>query len=600
MWSGNKIVLLCCLAIGLLGCLRLNAKQGDWAMRAWYRMKAPPGAAFVVIRGDSIFRMDGFGSRMADDGEPVDQETVFRAGSIGKTVIALGIFRLVEGGKLSLSSRVDSLLPDIAEEAGTNWGKELQVQHLLEHSSGLDEMHFNEYYAAESMDLKSALLFNPASKQLRWQPGRTASYSNIGYALLALIGERVSGKPWQLWLQEEVLGPLKMKDSGFGQVPESYKNKAIGHEGLKPVDPAPLYLYTPSVSFYTNISDFSLLLGCLMQQGTPLLKPSSMLRLESMRTTPAGRTGLEVGYGAGVQNDYVGGWLCRYHTGKVDGFTAIYEYFPEQNSGFAVLFNGTPKGSIRTAPLVHSCRARCVPRRSMPDAPIYLKSPLKKLNPDDFPGTYSFSNPRNAIPGFFDRWMLEIEVERTGENSFQVAGEDWFWIGSGRLVKTGGLHAGAAFSLDEETGRLGLTMGKLYYVKGSGAQYRKLFRWILWGLSILLIVWLVGSQFARKRPSWGLLFLALPILASELAFKIFLDAKPTGLGALDFQTMVIFLLSCLVPIATLLGAWFWGRKAKEMIRKPVGILWLLLVLLDLGLTYALWSEGLIGLATWAY
>ncbi len=631
MWSGNKYVLIACLVACLLGCFQLNARLDDWALRAWYRMKVPPGAAVVVIRGDSVFRIDGFGSREVNEAPGVDTLTVFRAGSIGKTVIALGVFRLVEAGRLKLSARVDSLLPDIAEELGANWGMELQVQHLLEHSSGLDEMHFNEYYVGregagdgpvkikyngsvgegdfpkdgpQQMDLKEALLRNPSSKQLRWTPGRTASYSNIGYALLALIGERVSGQPWQVWLDQSVLGPLRMTQSGFGPIPLEIANQAVGHDGQQPIHPSPTYLYPPAVSFYTNIADFSQLLQCLLRQGAPLIQPETMLRLESMRTTPAGRAGLEVGYAAGVQNDYVAGWLCRYHTGKVDGFTAIYEYYPEQNSGFAALFNGSPKGSIRTAPLVHACRASCIPKRSLPDAPIFLKDPIRKLDPNEFTGTYAFANPRNAIPGFFDRWMLEVEVVKTGERTFQIDGEDWYWIGSGRLVKAGAIHSGAVFSVDVETGDLGLSMGKLYFVKGSFASWRKAFRWGIWVLSVLGILWWLVMRFKGERPSWSVLWLSFPIISSESSFLILLKSKPTELGEPALNTWSIYIFSLLVLLTAMVGIWTLVRSFRNMQsgkpQKGMLALSFLLLMLDLLLCYAMWSEGLIGLATWNY
>ena len=567
-------------------------------MRGWYKMKAPPGAAIVVIKNDTVFYRGGFGHREVSGTAKVDSLTVFRAGSLGKTVIALGIFQLVEAGKLALTTRVDSILGDINEECLAGWGPELQIQHLLEHSSGLDEMHFNEYYSDEKLSLKEALLRNPASKRLRWAPGTTASYSNIGYAMLALIGERVTGSDWNQWLRDSVLTPLGMDASGFG-MPAAEGNRALGHEGLQTIEDHQ-YLYRPSVSFYATISDLGRLLRCLLRQGAPLLQPETMLRMESMRTTPAGRGGLEVGYAAGVQNDFVAGWLCRYHTGKVDGFTAIYEYFPEQKSGFAVLFNGTPEGSIRSAALVHASRAQCIPKRDLPDEPIYLKEPLQTIDPDEFAGTYSYANPRNAIPGFFDEWMLEAKVERVSERVFSINGEKWNWIGSGRLVRSKAIHAGAVFSKDPRTGKIGLTMGKLHYTKGGGAWYRTLFRWAIWALSLIFLLGWMFSWLRKRRQPWGLIGLALPIMIAELAFYLFLDAKPTGLGEPTARTIFIYALTWLVPLSILPGLQVLVKMGKKGWRRPIVLFPGILLILDLILFYVLLEVGVIGMATWNY
>jgi|GEM_PF-6951938 len=571
--------------------------QADWVERAWTRTVGPPGAAFVIIKGDSVFDRGGVGVTDLDRRLMVGKQTLFRAGSLGKTVVALGIFRLVEAGKLTLESRIDSILPDLS--AAYEWNEELQVGHLLEHSSGLGDMRFNEYHTDKVLDLKSALAVNASSKTLRWSPGRVASYSNIGYAVLALVGERVSGQQWQEWIEDAVFKPLGMKNSGFGVLPGE-SDRTYGHAGGHVLED-PQYLYAPSLSFYTNVADWTQLLQCLLRQGAPILSPASVLRMESMRTTPAGRSGIEVGYGCGIQSDYVDGWLCRYHTGKIEGYTAVYEYYPAQNSGFAVFYNGRADQSIRTTPLVHACRSRCIRRQNLPDSPLFLKNPLKKIEPADFAGTYAFANPRIEVPGFYDEWMLETEVEWLGDRTFLIGGEKWFWIGSGRLVKSGAIHAGAVLGEDLVTGQRSLTIGKLYYLQGGQAIWRQAFRWSLWGISMGLLLWTLGMWIWKEgfRPgSW--MALVFPIMAGEGAFKWMLTCDPTVLGQVSLNTVGIFILSLLVVAFTAFGGYALFRYARQLKGKWYYWPWVILGLLDIGFCWALWQRDLLGLALWAY
>lgn len=574
-----------------------HSARADWADRAWDRTIGPPGAAYVILKGDSVFAVGGLGLANPNEDALVDVGTVFRAASLGKTVVAMGIFQLIEAGQLSLTTRIDSVLPDLATSWG--WGPELQVCHLLEHSSGLGDMRFNEYHVDQEMELAVALQVNANSKALRWSPGRTASYSNIGYAVLALVGERISGKAWKVWLEESVLQPVGMEASGFGQVGD-LPNHAVGYANGKAIQ-EPVYLYGPSLSFYTSISDWSKLLQCLLQQGRPVLEAGSVLRMEAMRTTPAGRSGIEVGYGAGIQSDYVDGWLCRYHTGKVEGFTAVYEYFPAQNAGFAVLYNGKSAQSIRTTPLVHACRSRCVRRQDLPDRPLFLKNPVKKLNPEEFAGTYAFANPRNEVPGFYDEWMLEVAVEWKGDWTFLIGGEEWFWIGSGRLVKSGAIHAGAVLGVDPDTGQRSLTVGKLYYLQGGGAVWRKAFRWTLWvfsGLMLVIGLW-VWYRTEEVRLGWYFL-LVLPIVAGESALKWMLACDPTQLGEVSFNTLGVFVLSGLVLLFTVIGLVALMRAFKAWQSKWYYWTWVLLGILDLIFCWALWQRDVIGFALWSY
>ncbi|NBB73468.1 MAG: serine hydrolase, partial [Bacteroidetes bacterium] len=140
-----------------------------------------PGAGVVLFSADSI-RWEGYvglADRAAD--RPVTAETVFRAGSISKSLVATAVLLLVEAGRLDLDTPVRDLVPEI--EIQNPWAEThpVRVAHLLEHTAGFDDLHLHEYTSrAPRIPLREGLTVNPATRQVRWRPGLYYSYSNAG------------------------------------------------------------------------------------------------------------------------------------------------------------------------------------------------------------------------------------------------------------------------------------------------------------------------------------------------------------------------------------------------------------------------------------
>lgn len=153
-----------------------------------------PGLTVSIVGPDGLTAFLRFGHGDAGGHGPIRPDQLFQVGSISKSFTALCVFKLVDAGRLSLDADVRKLLPDLPlPDDGP-----LTVQSLLNHGSGLPD---------------DAPIFPRGGDGRLWRgfaPGSHWSYSNLGFALLSELVERVSGRAFADYLQGEILTPLGM------------------------------------------------------------------------------------------------------------------------------------------------------------------------------------------------------------------------------------------------------------------------------------------------------------------------------------------------------------------------------------------------------
>lgn len=164
-----------------------------------------------VEKGGERQLLKGYGLADRETGVPVTTGTVFTVGSITKQFTATAIMWLVAHGQLavedSIAEHFENVPPD---KAG------ITIHHLLTHSSGLIDGLGDDWdlQATDDWVLRQAL----ASKLL-WEVGQGYRYSNLGYSLLGMIVERVSGMPYERFLREHLFEPAGMLETGYS-IPE--------------------------------------------------------------------------------------------------------------------------------------------------------------------------------------------------------------------------------------------------------------------------------------------------------------------------------------------------------------------------------------------
>ena len=183
------------------------------------------GASIAVAKDGQLVYAKGFG--MADKANNIETEPFnkFRIASISKLITAVAIMKLKEEGKLSVSERVfgpDGILNDpFYSDPKDKRVYGITVAHLLSHEGGWstrwgDQM-FIPFVVAESMgvnspvDTKTIVRF-ALNKGLHFTPGTGRAYSNLGYAILGLVIEKVSGMSYFDYCRKEILEPLGIYD----------------------------------------------------------------------------------------------------------------------------------------------------------------------------------------------------------------------------------------------------------------------------------------------------------------------------------------------------------------------------------------------------
>lgn len=163
------------------------------------------GGAIIIEQGGKVLLSKGYGFADRERHIPFTPDTIAQVGSITKSQTGAAIATLIAEGKVKLSDPVSKFVPEAVEP-----GRSRTIAQLASHSSGLLDSCTGDFMPQSEAMLVSDCLARPLQ-----HPVGEDNYSNMGYSTLALIVQRVTGKPWEEALRERVWAPLGMKDIGF-------------------------------------------------------------------------------------------------------------------------------------------------------------------------------------------------------------------------------------------------------------------------------------------------------------------------------------------------------------------------------------------------
>lgn len=183
------------------------------------------GLSIAVIRDYKVDWAKGYGWADREAARPVTTNTKFQAASISKSINSLAVLKLAQDGKIDLETDINQYLRSWQFPYDSlSKSKKINVANLLSHTAGISIHGFRGYSVTEERPTIVQILdgIKPAnSNPVRslFEPGLRFQYSGGGTTITQLLLTDITGKPYEAYMQQEVLKPLGMTASSFAQPP---------------------------------------------------------------------------------------------------------------------------------------------------------------------------------------------------------------------------------------------------------------------------------------------------------------------------------------------------------------------------------------------
>ncbi len=593
--------LLLCATVAHAAAPTLEAEFG-----AGLKEEGLAGAVWSEILPDGTVKFGASGLRDAAKQVPMQADTRMQVGSVGKVALALGVLRLISEDKLTLDTPLQQVLPELALRNPWLASDPVRIRHLLAHTAGLDNVRFWQAFSLKpAPDTPLAAAFDGGGNLLRvrTRPGSRYAYSNMGYGLLGMVIERVTGQPYERYLDAQLLQPLGMGDSTFAFVSQTGAQAdprlAMGYFEHGVAQPAvPQYL-RPAAQFTTTAADMGKLAQFLMGdgklQGTQFIDLALMGALSEPAGTDAAQAGLATGHGLALavrdRHNVVG--AC--HPGTAVGFRAMLCIYPEQDSAFFVAFNTDAERADYER----------FNRLLLRDLELPLRAPAPQGTPaptvENWQGVYLPSPSAMASMAWVDAVFGFTRVKWDGESLFLIPfqGEPKELEPVGGLLFRASDRSTASHVLMQEDGKHVLSDGLRSYERASMLRMLVLWGSLALGAAGLLYVLVVGVWRAALRSLRRGDHLFAPLLSLLLPLPFFYFQSYLRLGDVTVASVLLALVTGALPLATAFGLARCWRSRGTLAEAGSWAKWdwvALLAALQLLLVLAWW--GLLPLRLW--
>ena len=301
-----------------------------------YASRQGPGCAVGVSRDGRLVFAKGYGSADLEHDAAITPATPFYIASVSKQFTAMSIVLLAQEGRLSLDDSVRQWVPEVP-----SFGSPITIRQLLYHTSGLRDyftlLALSGWPTDGPLTERQFLDLISKQKHLNFAPGEEFLYSNTGYALLAIVVQRVSGKSLRDYAAEHIFKPLGMTHTEFRDdhhrlIPQ----RAVGYQ---PVDGSfrvsqPEFDVVGDGGLYSTVEDLAKWDANFRsgrvggKDGVALLQESG--RLNNGQTIPYA-LGLTVGQTRGLKT-YA-------HRGAYGGYRSAMVRYPEKGLSVITLCN---------------------------------------------------------------------------------------------------------------------------------------------------------------------------------------------------------------------------------------------------------------------
>ena len=312
------------------------------------------GAVVVVVKDGQVLVSKGYGYADVAAKKSVNPaSTLFRPGSISKTFLWTAVMQLVEQGKLNLDVDINQYL-DFA--IPPREGKPITLRDLMTHTAGFEETLKNLFLTNSSPDDTRLPMSNEAWLK-EWVPERVyapsevSAYSNYGAALAGYIVQRVSGQPFDEYIEQHIFQPLGMQHATFRQpLPAGLKTDMARSYASATTPPKPFELVAPAPAGGLSVSggDMARFMIAQLQNGrydnVQILRPETAKQMhEFTHYSVPGLLPIALGFYHMDRN----GQTIIGHAGDTELFHSDMMLFLQQNVGVFVSIDGDKDGGLR-------------------------------------------------------------------------------------------------------------------------------------------------------------------------------------------------------------------------------------------------------------
>jgi CubicO group peptidase (beta-lactamase class C family) len=391
------------------------------------------GASVAIVHRDGPEWIAGLGIADLATGRAATANTLFRIGSTSKAFTSLAVLMLVDQGKLSLDDSVHKLAPEVWFDNPWEATDPVRVVHLLEHTTGWDEMHLREFAEdAPDLSLAQALDYDHHSRVSRWRPGTRFAYCNSGPAVAAYIVEKLTHQRFEDFVEQNLFRPIGMKTATYFQSAPGTAASLYRGDGKTPY-PYSNIIFRPSGSINASAEDMAPYVQLYLTRGranaTQIVPSSDIDRMETPASSWAAKAGMTTGYGLSNYAMIFDGFAYRGHDGGVEGGLTQVAYMPQYGVGYFYSINSGSGGAFEgIGKAIRAYITRDLPR---PVLPAVVSLPP---NAAQYGGWYEPASPRFQLLYFLERLLGTGTVRmKDGELSFARLGQ-----GNGAFLPIGG------------------------------------------------------------------------------------------------------------------------------------------------------------------
>jgi CubicO group peptidase (beta-lactamase class C family) len=311
------------------------ARAVDTISEAALRELRLPSLSIAIARGSRVLLAKAYGLAEVEHDVRASERTVYRIGSITKQFTAAAILRLVEQRKLSLDDPISRYVPGLQTH-----GRPVSIRQLLNHTSGIRSFTAIPAFASkERLDLTDDELLGVFQNEpFDFEPGTNFLYNNSAYYLLAMVIERVTGRAYRDYMQDEVFVPLGLVGTRTCDDNQVTLHRARGYTvSAGALQNAPFISMAPPKGG-GNLCSTALDLA----NWTHALADGRIVSRESHRLMMDPGTlhdGRPIAYGFGLFLSNVDGRPEVSHGGGIVGFTSFLGVYPADNLTVVTLTN---------------------------------------------------------------------------------------------------------------------------------------------------------------------------------------------------------------------------------------------------------------------